>query len=93
MASKLDVQSVIYLFINDVEQIVERLRKRASVEKRAAIPTSKSSATGSCFKEQTRRLLDFYRNNHIHRVNATQAPQRVTQDTQPLQSQPRPSGW
>jgi adenylate kinase len=95
MASKLDVQSVIYLFINDVEQIVERLRKRASVEKRADDTNIEIIRYRiDIYEEQTRPLLDFYRNNHIHRVNATQTPERVTQDVRSaLERQHRRSEW
>jgi len=81
MASLLDVGSVIYLFCNDVERIVERLKKRASVEQRADDTNIEIIRYRiDVYEEQTSPLLDFYTSNRIYRVNATQAPERVTQD-------------
>ncbi len=95
MASKLDVQSVIYLFCNDLEQIVERLKKRASVENRADDTDIEIIRYRiDVYEEQTSPLLNFYANNHVYRVNATQAPERVTQDVlRAIESQQRWSEW
>jgi adenylate kinase len=95
MAGKLSVQSVIYLFVNDVQQIVDRLQKRASVEKRADDTNIEIIRHRiDVYEEQTSPLLNFYTNNHIYRVNATQAPERVTQDIlRALESKPQPSEW
>lgn len=95
MASKLDVQSVIYLYCNDLEQIVERLRKRAAVENRADDTDIEIIRYRiDVYEEQTSPLLEFYANNHIYRVNATQPPERVTQSVvRALESQRRLSEW
>jgi adenylate kinase len=95
MAARLDVQAVVYLFCNDLSQIVERLRKRASVENRADdadIEVIRHRI--DVYDEQTRPLLDFYTVNRIHRVNATQPFERVTQDIiRALERQPEPLDW
>ena len=93
MASKLAVQSVIYLFCNDLEQIVERLQKRAAVENRADDTDIEVIRYRiDVYEEQTSPLLEFYTNNHVYRVNATQAPERVTQDILKALAM-RPSEW
>jgi adenylate kinase len=81
MAPKLDVQSVIYLFCNDVGQIVERLKKRAAIENRADDTNIEIIRYRiDVYDEQTSPLLDYYTSNKVYRVNATQDPARVTQD-------------
>jgi adenylate kinase len=95
MASKLDVQCVIYLFINDVEQIVDRLRKRAAIENRPDDTDIEIIRYRiDVYEEQTSPLLNFYTINKIYRVNATQAPDRVTHGIlQALESQRRWAEW
>jgi adenylate kinase len=95
MASKLSVQSVIYLFCNDVQQIVDRLQKRAAIEKRADDTNIEIIRHRiDVYEEQTRPLLDFYANNHIFRINATQSSERVTQDiVRALESPQRRGEW
>lgn len=81
MALSLNVQSVIYLFCNDLEQIVARLRKRAAVESRADDTDIEVIRYRiEVYEEQTSPLLEYYRNNHIFRINATQTAEQVTQD-------------
>jgi adenylate kinase len=95
MAPLLGVQAVIYLFINDVAQIVDRLRHRATVENRpddTDIEVIRYRI--EVYEEQTSPLLRYYANNHIYRINATQPPERVTQDiVMTLESQRRRSEW
>jgi adenylate kinase len=95
MASKLSVLSVIYLFCNDVQQIVDRLQKRAAIENRADDTNIEIIRYRiDVYEEQTSPLLNFYTNNHVYRINATQAPERVTQDIlRALETQTRPSDW
>jgi len=95
MASKLDVQSVIYLFCNDLGQIVERLKKRAAVENRADDSDIEIIRHRiDVYDEETSPLLSFYTTNRVYRVNATQPPDRVTQDiVRAMESQRLRSEW
>jgi adenylate kinase len=81
MASMIDVVAVIHLYVNDVSQIVARLQARASKENRmddADIEVIRYRI--DVYEEQTRPVLQAYPINRIHRVNATQAPDKVTGD-------------
>jgi adenylate kinase len=95
MASKLDVQAVIYLFCNDLGQIVARLKKRAAVENRADDSDIEIIRHRiDVYEEETSPLLSFYTTNRVYRVNATQLPERVTQDiVRAMESQRLRSEW
>jgi adenylate kinase len=97
MAGDLHVQCVIFLYINDVEQIVQRLRLRAAKENRADdtdIEVIRHRI--DVYEEQTRPLLDLYTMNRVFRINATRPPEAVTGDilkALTLRNRPRADEW
>jgi adenylate kinase len=81
LAPDLDVRAVIYLYCNDVEQIVQRLSKRAKTENRTDdtdIEVIRHRI--DVYEEQTAPLLRYYPMGKIYRVNATRPPEAVTAD-------------
>jgi adenylate kinase len=81
MADDLDVRAVVNLYCNDVQQIVDRLSKRAAIENRADdtdIEVIRHRI--DVYEEQTQPLLEFYGRNKVYSVNATRPPQEVTAD-------------
>jgi adenylate kinase len=97
MANDIEVQGVIYLYVNDVEQIVQRLRLRATKENRADdadIEVIRHRI--DVYEEQTRPLLDFYTIGRVFRINATRPPDQVTADilkALALRNRPRADEW
>jgi adenylate kinase len=81
LAPDIDVRAVIYLYCNDVEQIVQRLSKRAKLENRADdtdIEVIRHRI--DVYEEQTAPLLRFYPMGKIYRINATRPVEVVTAD-------------
>jgi adenylate kinase len=81
MADDIDARAVIYLFCNDVEQIVARLSRRAALENRpddTDIEVIRHRI--DVYDEQTRPLLELYPRHRIFRVNATRPLESVTKD-------------
>jgi adenylate kinase len=81
MRDMIDVRAIVHLYINDVMQIVQRLQARASKENRkddADVEVIRHRI--DVYEEQTRPVLEFYPITKILRVNATQAPDKVTAD-------------
>jgi adenylate kinase len=81
LAPDVDVRAIIYLYCNDVEQIVQRLSKRAKIENRADdtdIEVIRHRI--DVYEEQTAPLLRYYPMGKVYRVNATRPPEAVTAD-------------
>jgi adenylate kinase len=81
MKDDIDVRAVIYLFCNDIGQIVQRLSRRAQLENRpddTDIEVIRHRI--DVYDEQTAPLLKFYTMGKIYQVNATRPPEAVTAD-------------
>lgn len=81
LADDLDVRALIYLYCNDVEQIVARLSHRASLEKRTDdVDIEIVRHRIDVYEEQTEPLLNLYPLNKVYRVNATRDRETVTKE-------------
>jgi adenylate kinase len=81
LSPDLDVRAVINLFCNDVEQIVQRLSKRAKLENRADDTDIEIIRHRiDVYEEQTAPLLSYYTRGKVYRVNATRPAEAVTAD-------------
>jgi adenylate kinase len=81
MAGDLDVRAIVNLYCNDVQQIVQRLSKRAGLEHRADdtdIEVIRHRI--DVYEEQTQPLLDFYGREKVYSINATRPIEEVTAD-------------
>jgi len=81
MADDIDVRAVVYLYCNDIGQIVSRLSRRAALENRpddTDIEVIRHRI--DVYEEQTQPLLNFYPRGKIFRVNATRPMELVTAD-------------
>jgi adenylate kinase len=81
MANKIDVLAIIHLYVNDVAQIVARLRARAAKENRADDTNIEVIRHRlDVYEEQTRPVLEYYPRGKVFRVNSTQPPEDVAAD-------------
>jgi adenylate kinase len=77
----LDVVSVFYLRCAKVDQLVERLQRRALKENRlddANMDVIRNRL--KTYERETRPVLDFYGKKVLHRINADQNPHKVLAD-------------
>jgi adenylate kinase len=81
MSADLDVRAIVNLYCNDVEQIVQRLSKRAAQEHRADDTDMEVIRHRiDVYEEQTQPLLDFYGREKVFNINATRPVEAVTAD-------------
>ena len=81
MADTLEVVSIFYLRCTKVDQLVERLQRRALKENRlddANIDVIKNRL--ETYERETRPVLDFYGKKLVHKINADQSPAKVLFD-------------
>jgi adenylate kinase len=77
----LDVKSIFYLRCTKVDNLIERLQRRALKENRlddANIDVIKTRL--ETYHRETKPVLDFYGKKVVHRINADQTPQKVLFD-------------
>ncbi len=78
---KIEVLLIIYLICNNVEEIVNRLRRRAELEGRPDDTDEEVIRHRlDVYEEVTRPVLEFYPRNKVVRVNAVRKPEEVTGD-------------
>ncbi len=81
LADDLDVRTLIYLYCNDVNQIVAHLSNRESLENRIDdVDIEIVRHRIDVYEEQTEPLLNLYPLNKVYRVNATRERETVTKD-------------
>ena len=77
----LDVVSIFYLRCKKVDNLIERLQRRALKENRlddANIDVIRSRQ--ETYKRESQPVLDYYGKKVVHRINADQNPQKVLFD-------------
>jgi len=77
----LQVVSIFYLRCKEVDQLVERLQRRALKENRlddANVEVIR--ARQKTYERESKPVLDYYGKKIIHRINADQSPAKVLVD-------------
>jgi adenylate kinase len=81
LKSVLDVRAVFYLTCSDLEQMVNRLQRRALRENRlddANLDIIRSRL--ATYEQETRPVLDHYGPRLVHQIDSAQAPTKVLLD-------------
>jgi adenylate kinase len=81
LQSLLDVRAVFYLTCSDLEQMVNRLQRRALRENRlddANLEIIRSRL--ATYEQETRPVLDYYGPQLVHQIDSAQAPTKVLLD-------------
>lgn len=81
LKSVLDVRAVFYLTCSDLDQMVNRLQRRALRENRlddANLEIIRSRL--ATYEKETRPVLDYYGRGLVHQIDSAQAPTKVLGD-------------
>lgn len=81
LQSLLDVRAVFYLTCSDLEQMVNRLQRRALRENRlddANLEIIRSRL--ATYEQETRPVLDYYGPQRVHQIDSAQPPTKVLLD-------------